>query len=87
MLCNDISTLLDTFIHITSPNLVYLSIGEVSSTENMCYHNHWDKCHPDQNGMCRDSCVEDGWDDGQCRNRFKRLMGAKCECYPKTCDH
>ncbi|KAF7020139.1 hypothetical protein CFC21_033258 [Triticum aestivum] len=61
--------------------------SEVSSTENMCYHNHWNKCHPDQNGMCRDSCVKDGWDDGQCRNRFKRLMGAKCECYPKTCDH
>ncbi|KAI4964821.1 hypothetical protein ZWY2020_059503 [Hordeum vulgare] len=73
--------------------LLMASSSQVSCTENNCYKEISDNCPGSQNKDCRDTCIEMGWDDGQCRNRaqekamFRFLTHAKCECYPPTCDH
>jgi hypothetical protein len=77
--------LLCTYID-TCAKLVKFSIGKVSSTENNCFHNldhQW--CRNSEH--CRNACIEHEFDDGQCRNRYKRISGAVCECYPKVCNY
>ncbi|KQJ86977.1 hypothetical protein BRADI_4g08795v3 [Brachypodium distachyon] len=66
--------------------LVAASSYEVLSVENNCFWKYSnDRCV--NNEGCRNACIADGADDGQCRNRAKRLFyGANCECYPKECN-
>ncbi|KQJ95019.1 hypothetical protein BRADI_3g14700v3 [Brachypodium distachyon] len=66
--------------------LVAASSYEVLSVENNCFWKFSSR-HCVNSPACRDACIERGADDGQCRNRYKKITGAICECYPKECNH